>query len=82
MIRFLVLTDCGSRNMRFPGNSVVNNLPVMQERLVQFLGQEDPTNIEAWQAIVHGVAKSHTWLSDLERYISNIRRMTSQTFSV
>ena len=57
----------------------VKNLPAMQETQVPFLGQEDPLEKEmathssilawripwtgAWQAIVHGVTKSLTWLS-------------------
>ena len=59
---------------------LVKNLPVMQETWVQSLSQEDPLeNIMAahsssclensmdrgaWQATVHGVAKSRTQLSD------------------
>ena len=55
---------------------MVNNLPAMQETLVQFLGQEDllekemvthssilagdSMNRGAWWATVHGVAKSQT----------------------
>ena len=57
----------------FPGGSVVNNPPAMQETRVQSLGQEDPLEKEmathskilvenpmhrgAQQAAVHGVAK-------------------------
>ena len=59
---------------------MVNNLPAMQETLVQFLGQEDllekemvthssilagdSINRGAWWATVHGVAKSWILLSD------------------
>ena len=59
---------------------LVNNLPAMQETLVQFLGQEDllekemvthssilagdSMNRGAWWATVHGVAKSWILLSD------------------
>ena len=51
---------------------LVKNLLAMQETPVQFLGQEDPlegvmtthSSILAWQATVHGVAKSRTRLSD------------------
>ena len=47
---------------------VKNHLPVMQETWVPSLGQEDPleeemathSNILAWQATVHGVAKRRT----------------------
>ena len=56
---------------------MVKNLPAMQETQVQSLGQEDPlekgmTTLSclenpmdrgAWQATVHGVAKSQTRLS-------------------
>ena len=55
----------------------VKNLPARQETQVQSLGQEDPLEKEwqysclenpmdrgAWQATVHGVAKSWTRLSD------------------
>ena len=64
----------------FPRSSSVKNLLAMQETSVQFLGLEDllekemtthstsclenPTDREAWQATVHGVAKSQTRLSD------------------
>ena len=64
----------------FPRSSSVKNLPAMQETKVQFLGLEDllekemtthstsrlenPTDREAWQATVHGVAKSQTRLND------------------
>ena len=62
-----------------PGGSVVKNPPAKQEIWVRFLGQENPPEKEmatqysclgnpmdrgAWRAIVHGVAKSWTWLSD------------------
>ena len=58
----------------------VKNLPAMQETQVWSLGQEDLLEMGtathssilvwriyrgAWQAIVHGVAKSWTWLNDL-----------------
>ena len=51
---------------------LVKNLPAMQETTVQFLGQEDPlegvmathSSVLAWQATVHGAAKSRMWLSD------------------
>ena len=59
---------------------IVKNLPAMQETWVQSLGQEDPlkkewqpspvfllgnfTDREAWWALVHGVTKSQTRLSD------------------
>ena len=59
---------------------MVNNLPAMQETLVQFLGQEDllekemvthssilagdSMNRGAWWATVHGVAKTWILLSD------------------
>ena len=62
-----------------PGGSAVKNPPAMQETRVSSLGQEDPLekqmqptpvfllgksmDREAWQAIVHGVAKSRTRLS-------------------
>ena len=61
----------------FPGDSVVKNLPAMQETGVQSLGQEDPPEKEmathssilenpmdrgTWWATVHGVAKSRTRL--------------------
>ena len=49
---------------------MVENLPVMQETWVQFLGQEDslekycclenPMERGAWQATVHRVTKSDT----------------------
>ena len=58
----------------------VKRLPAMQESQVRSLGQEDPLEKEmathssilawknlmdgAWQATVHGVAKSQTQLSD------------------
>ena len=57
---------------------MIKNLPVMRETWVQSLGWEDPlekgmatqySGLEdsmdkgAWQAIVHGVAKSQTRLS-------------------
>ena len=32
---------------------------------LQYSYLENPRDREAWWAIVHGVAKSHTWLSDL-----------------
>ena len=31
---------------------------------LQYTGLDNPMDIEAWWAIVHGVAKSQTWLSD------------------
>ena len=57
--------------MGFPGGSVVTNLPAMQERWVQSLGQEDPlekemathSSILAWkipwieESTVHGAAR-------------------------
>ena len=59
---------------------MVKNLPAMQETWIPSLGQEDPQesrmeiqfNIlawriprtQAWQAIVHGVAESQTWLGE------------------
>ena len=59
---------------------IVKNLTVMQETLVQSLGQEDPlekgmtthssilawriSRRGAWRSTVHGVAKSWTRLSD------------------
>ena len=61
----------------FPYGSLVKNLTTVQEMWVQSLGQEDPlekgipllysclenpTDRGAWQAIVHGVAKSWTQL--------------------
>ena len=50
----------------------LKRLPAMRETWVQSLGQEDPlekemathSSILAWQATVHGVAKSRTRLSD------------------
>ena len=42
---------------------MVKDLPAMQEAEVQSLGWEDPLEKEwtgAWQAMVHGVAKSRT----------------------
>ena len=53
----------------------VKNPPAMQETRVQYLGQEDgnplpysclenPMDGGAWWAVVHGVAKSQTRLSD------------------
>ena len=63
--------------VHFPGGSVVDNLPVMQEMQVQFLGQEDPLEegmathfiILAWRIPLteepgglHSVAKSRTRL--------------------
>ena len=56
----------------------VKRLPTMRETWVQSLGQEDPLekgngnpfqyslDRGAWRAIVHGVAKSWTQLSDYE----------------
>ena len=56
----------------FPDGSAVNNLPAKQEILVRFLAQErnvnplqyscleNPMDGGAWQATVHGVAKSQT----------------------
>ena len=72
----------------------VKNPPPMQETQIQSLGREDslekgmathsrflenPMDRGAWQAIVHGVKKSPTWLSDwvntkilkLESYLIN-----------
>ena len=62
----------------FPGGSAVKNLSIAQEMWVQSLGQEDPmeeematlqysclenlVEVRAWQVVVHGVAKSWTWL--------------------
>ena len=55
------------------GAQLVKNLPAMQESLVQFLGREDPLEkgVEenpvgrgARQALVRGVTKSRTQLSD------------------
>ena len=59
---------------------MVKNLPAMQETQIQFLGQEDLLEKEmathfsilalergAWQATVHGIAKSQTQLSDSEQ---------------
>ena len=59
---------------------MVKNPPIMQETLVQSLGQEDPLEegmathfsiliwkipwTGAWRAAVHGVAKSRTQLND------------------
>ena len=60
-----------ARSAVFSGGSVAKNPPVMQETQVQSLGREDllqkematysmenPMDREAWQATVHGVAKS------------------------
>ena len=62
---------------------MVNCLPAVWETLVQSLGQEDtlekematqysclenPMDAEAWQATVHGVAKSQTQLRDFKFY--------------
>ena len=60
--------------------SMVKNLPALQETWVQSLGQKYPlekgmathssilaensVNREAWQATVHGTAKSRTRVSD------------------
>ena len=41
---------------RSPGGGHGNSL--------QYCGLENPMNREAWQAIVHGMAKSQTQLSD------------------
>ena len=62
----------------FPGDSVVRNLPVMQEMWVQSLGLENPleeemaTHIQyypvdrgAWWATVHGNAVGHDWATEL-----------------
>ena len=59
---------------------MVKNPPVMQEtgwipglgrspggrhgNLLQYSGLENPMDRGAWQATVHGVAESGTWLSD------------------
>ena len=58
---------------------MAKNLPAIQETQVPPLGQEDPPekgiathsgnlenskDKEAWQAAVHGITKSQTWLSD------------------
>ena len=59
--------------MGFPGNSVIKNLPAVQEMQVQSLGQEDPLEKEmathsssylgnpmdrgAWWAIDHGAVQ-------------------------
>ena len=72
--------DCMINTFTVPGDSAVKNPPAMQETPVQSLGQEDPLEKEmaaysnilaweiprtrAWRAIVHGVTKSRTWLSD------------------
>ena len=51
---------------------MVKNLPIMRETWVRSLGWENPLEAgmaipkdrEAWQATVHGIAKSWTQLSD------------------
>ena len=63
----------------FPDGSVVKDLPVKQETLIQSRGQENlledgsplqyscqgnSKNREVWWATVHGVRKSQTRLSD------------------
>ena len=59
----------------FPGDSAVKNLPanageagsvpgVGYDNLVQYSCLGNPTDRGAWQATVHGVAKSQTQLSD------------------
>ena len=56
----------------------VKHLPTMRETPVRSLGQEDPlekkrathSNILAWWATVHGVAKSQTRLSDFHSHIA------------
>ena len=45
-----------SRSGKFPGEG--NGYPL------QYSCPENPMDGEAWQATVHGVAKSQTWLSD------------------
>ena len=64
----------------FPGGLVVKNLPLMQEHwfdpwvgnfpcrrngnLFQYTCQDNPMDKGTWQATVHRVAKTWTWLSD------------------
>ena len=43
---------------------MVKRLPTMQETRVRSLGWENPMDGGAWWAIVHGVTKSQTPLSD------------------
>ena len=47
---------------------ILKNPPAMQETWVRSLGWEDPLeegmDRRVWQATVHEVAKSQTWLSD------------------
>ena len=66
---------------------MVKNPPIMQETLVQSLGQEDPLEegmathfsiliwkipwTGAWKAAVHGVAKSRTQLNDWAQHIQS-----------
>ena len=71
-----------------PGGSVVKNLPAMQEKWVQSMGQKDPLekgngnplqnsclensmDRRAWEVIVHGVARSQTWLNSEHTYTHN-----------
>ena len=73
----------------FPVAQLVKNPPAMQETWVQSLGREDPlekgkgyplqySGLEnSMDCIVHGVAKSRTWLSDLHLSVRVIRCMIS-----
>ena len=74
---------------------MVKRLPTMRETHVQSLGQEDllekkmapHSSILAWkipwteesEAIVHGVTKSQTWLSDFTHLASNLKRKSLST---
>ena len=70
---------------------LVKSLPAMQETWVQFLGWEDPlekgtathSSILAClensiDCIVHGVAKSHTGLSEFHFHFSYIKRKNNK----
>ena len=76
---------------------LVKNLPAMQETWVQSLGWEGPLEKgmathssiltsriswqRSWQATVHGVAKSQTWLSDFH-FTSLFRRGNAIKMSI
>ena len=67
---------------------LVKNPPAMRETWVQYLGGKDPlgkgkathSSLLAWRIIVHGVAKSRTWLSDFHFHYTLKTHVTYDVF--